>query len=389
MSDSLSPIVPAPAPRTLLRDLPLACRLTLALFLISVGLGYVSALVNLHFQSATPGKTLPDDSDVVADYHGTSGVSQLERLLVAHPSLPRNGAGSMRRFLTRDGIGPGACKTLCKDKAKQIKKEKKENLDPDKPEDAAKLNHAVADDLEGERLVLVAWVHDGAAPDPYENDSLPLVGKLAGLAVTPRFVDVDENKQRSAKIKSIFEARCTRCHNETAGGSAGQYPLESYEDIKLYTDVEAPTGKSLAKLALTTHVHLLGFSMLYGLTGVILAFSSYSRWLRVVLCPLPLAAQVVDIGFWWLARLDPPYGPLFASAIIYSGGVVALGLGLQILLGLFDLFSKKGKLALLLLAVIALGGAYLAKERLIDPYLAQERGSATLPREGRSSEPGQ
>jgi hypothetical protein len=54
---------------------------------------------------------------------------------------------------------------------------------------------------------------------------------------------------------------------------------------------------SLKKLAQTTHVHLLGFGLLYGLTGLILTFTSYPGWLRGLLGPLPLVAQVGDIGF--------------------------------------------------------------------------------------------
>src|SRR5690349_12703662 len=87
-----------------LRKLPLAARLTLAAFLISVGVGYLSALINLHFQSASPGKPMPDAKDVVSIYHGKTQVSQFERLLEAHPSLPRNGSGSMRRYMTKEGI---------------------------------------------------------------------------------------------------------------------------------------------------------------------------------------------------------------------------------------------------------------------------------------------
>jgi hypothetical protein len=179
----------------------------------------------------------------------------------------------------------------------------------------------------------------------------------------------------SAKIKSILDARCARCHSENVGGAGAQYPLDKYEDIEPYTKAEGPTGKSLRKLALSTHVHLLAFSILYSLTGLILAFSSYPGLLRVILCPLPLLAQLVDISFWWLARLDAPVGPQFADLIRYSGAVVAVGLGLHIVLSLFNLFGVRGKLVLVLLIAGAIGGGYVAKERVIDPYLAGESTS--------------
>jgi hypothetical protein len=353
-----------------LRELPLAARLTLALFLISVGIGYLSALVNLHFQEASPGEPMPTADDVVAGYSGKSKTSQLERLLTAHPNLPFNGQGSMRSaFTTKAGGREKAITT----KAKEMNKGRDVPLDPDKPADRASIEKEVLRDLDGERLALIAWIRSGAKKEAYEDNRFPLTGDLARQPITPKFTD-DDNGQRIAKIKSILDSRCVRCHSESAGGAGSQYPLDSFEDVVGYTRTEGPTGKSLTKLALTTHVHLLGFAMLYGLTGLVLAFSSYPRILCVVLCPLPLLAQLVDITFWWLARMDPPLGPQFAQAIRFSGGVVGGALFLQIALGLWNLFGKTGKAVLVLLVLGALGGGYLLHKEIINPYLLQEAG---------------
>src|SRR5581483_10849805 len=92
-------------PRWTLRELPLAARLALAAFLISVGIGYVSALVQLHFQHASGGELLPNDKDAVRVFHGHSGVSVLERLLLAPETEPFSGAGSMRAAFTTNSIG--------------------------------------------------------------------------------------------------------------------------------------------------------------------------------------------------------------------------------------------------------------------------------------------
>src|SRR5262245_9995782 len=91
MSDPSSPDA-----RWTLLDLPFAARLTLAVFLVSAVIGYFSALINLHFQSARPGEMLPDGEDAVTGYSGKEKASQLVRLLEAHPNLPFNGDGSMR-----------------------------------------------------------------------------------------------------------------------------------------------------------------------------------------------------------------------------------------------------------------------------------------------------
>ncbi len=155
-----------------------------------------------------------------------------------------------------------------------------------------------------------------------------------------------------------------------------KYPLDTFPHLKPYITVKTSSGMTLEKLAQTTHVHLLGFSMLFGLTGLILAFSSYPRSLRVLLCPLPLLAQVVDISFWWLARLPEPHGPIFAQGVVVSGTLVGAGLFLHIVLSVFDLFSKKTWFVLILLFAAAGYGGYVAKERVIDPFLAQEKAPA-------------
>src|SRR6516165_5349764 len=97
---------PTPA-RLRLRDLPLSARLVLSAFLISVGCGYFAALVQLHFQHASPGAPLPSHDDVVRRFHGPTGAKpkpKLAALLEADESLPFNGGGTMRTaFTTKSG----------------------------------------------------------------------------------------------------------------------------------------------------------------------------------------------------------------------------------------------------------------------------------------------
>src|SRR3989442_13761075 len=82
--------------RTTLRDLPLAVRVTLAVFLLSVGAGYTSAIIQLHFQDASGGNLLPTGDDAARKFHGIPNVSKLEQLITAPEQLPFNGSGTMR-----------------------------------------------------------------------------------------------------------------------------------------------------------------------------------------------------------------------------------------------------------------------------------------------------
>src|SRR5882672_10714506 len=96
-----------PMRRFVLRDLPFSARLTLACFLIAVGLGYLSALMQLHHQHTSPGEVLPSSNDVVRIFHGTVGPlrSKFEQLLEADENLAFNGTGSMAAAFTKRSEG--------------------------------------------------------------------------------------------------------------------------------------------------------------------------------------------------------------------------------------------------------------------------------------------
>jgi hypothetical protein len=352
------------APRFVLRNLPLAARLTLALFLISTGVGYVAALVQLHFQHASPGNVLPTPEDAVTIFHGQTGkpVSQLERLIMTSETAAWNGTGSMAAAFT----------TKSSDWKKELRAFEKKGKGGEGEKE-------LRGRRDGEKLSVVEWIKAGAGKREYEADAFALPAALNELPVTEDYVTKNDAGQRVVKVRSILTDRCVRCHSakDPEDALAGDYPLETYEQIKPRVSTPTSSAMSLTKLAQTTHVHLLGFSMLYGLTGLILAFSSYPTVFRCIVCPLPLLAQVADISFWWLARLPEPYGPEFARLISVSGGVVAVGLLVHIVFSLFDLFGGKGKFVLALLFGCAIaGGVIVQRSGFIDDYLVQERVGA-------------
>jgi cytochrome c553 len=342
--------MPTPPDRLTLRALPLSARLVLAVFLVAVGLGYGSALVQLHFQHASPGQLMPTAADVIRRFHGdpdpAKRVSTLQRLLEADESQPFNGSGSMAAAFTKRS--DGWTKEIRKHPEAEVRRER-----------------------EGERQAVLWWLKDGLRHDAYEADRLPLPASLAGQPVTAEF----RNDDGSVKIKSLFTARCVRCHQKDGDDpNAANYPLDKPDEVQTYAKADpAPGTMSVSKLAQTTHAHLLSFAVLFALTGLVIAFSSYPGWLRGVLAPAVLVAQVVDVSCWWLARLDGPTGELFAQTIMVTGGVVGAGLFLQIVLGLFDLFGGTGKVVLLLLFIGAGVGAAALKQQVIDPQIQAER----------------
>jgi hypothetical protein len=136
-----------------------------------------------------------------------------------------------------------------------------------------------------------------------------------------------------AVVKDAFQNYCVRCHSQA--GEAKEFPLIDYASISRYCVVD--TGVSLKALALTTHVHLLGFSVLFAMTGFLFSLTEFPWLVRLVFVPLTLAVQLVEIACWWLAKVDVFY----AKMIFYLGPLVGLGLFVQSAGVLFDLLIRR------------------------------------------------
>jgi hypothetical protein len=354
------------ANRLTLRDLPLAARLLIAAFLCAMGVGYVFGLVQVHFQDAGHGKVLPDGKDAVDKYHGHGAMSQFERLLIDDETRPFNGTGSMRAAFFKKSAGwKGA-----------VRKEQKK-LQEEKPDAKVSLVEAEASlrkKREAEIDALLVWLHDGAKEAVYKDDGgVPFKEEWADR-IDEKFVEERDNK-KYVKVNTLIQERCARCHAESLGGGAGQAPLENYEQVAAYLEPERGSGMSLPKLAQTSHVHLFGFGMLYGLTGLAFALTSWPGFLRCILAPLPLVAQVLEITLgWWGGRASPD----LAMLTMPLAGVVAAGLVAQILLTLWSLFGWSGRFIVVLLLAGAGVGSWQIKERVVDPYLTQEHGTSLV-----------
>ena len=343
-----------------LRELPLPVKLTLSLFLLAIGLGYFAALLQLHFKNATRGEPLPTPNDVVEIFSG------VENWPVSKPAPPRQ-VSKLERLI----MGPedestekGECmaKPFFKGDPDYRKKIEKD------PEREPSL-HA---EREGERLAVVAWINlpDEERKIAYEADELTLPQSLVDHPITGGNIK-DMNGQ--VRVNSIIQARCAKCH-ETAD-KLGKKKLVDYEDFAevLVVPTVGHTSRqmSIESLTQTTHLHLLSFCMLWTLTGLIFAFTSYWKWFRSIVAPLALLAQVADVSCWWLARL-PGVGPYFALAIMVTGSIVAGALILHIVMSLWDMYRLSGRMVLvILLGAVIGGGAYLAPR--VAAYLNQEK----------------
>lgn len=346
--------------RFTLRQLPLPAKLVITVFLLAVGVGYFSALVQLHFQHATRGHALPTPDDVVEKFSGLrrhDGIAQPSRL---HAVLtgPADGA------LDKTNMAP-AFFAKSTGYEKECKERGKSTVDAER---------------DGERALLVAWVNSPPAERKaaYEADRFKVAADLARQPVTEDYFD---KAAGVLKVKTLIEDRCLKCHAGDKKPDLDEYakiePLATAPSLDLIDGQYVRSSRQLSVEALTqsTHAHLLSFAVLFSLTGLTFAFTGYPGLIRGFLGPLVLVAQLCDVACWWLARV-PGSGPTFALAIMGTGMVVGLGLLLQIILSLIDLYGWRGRLVLALLFVVAALGLGVLANEVIRPGLEAEKAAA-------------
>ncbi|MFO0822876.1 MAG: hypothetical protein U0792_07115 [Gemmataceae bacterium] len=353
--------------RFTLRDLPFPAKLVITCFLLSVGFGYLSAMVQLHFQDSKSGEAMPTPADVVLKFTGKkwfteappAPTSRFVKLITTPTGTFGSNGTMMPAFFEK-----------CPIYTKTIRDESQ------KPK-----IHA---EREGERDSLVLWA---TAPDAerkkaYEADSFtPAADKM------PKAITEKMKVGSAVKVKSIIDARCVNCHGK--GEAQEGFPLETYSQIEKYLSVPetAPFKSggdwvrveepmSLEKLTQSTHAHLLSFSVLFSLTGLVFAFTSYPTVVRCIISPLVLVAIVTDVTFWWLARLSEGYGVYFAMGVIGTGGIAGTGLVAQITLGLWNMYGPRGKVVIALIFGIGIGMLSVVMLKVAKPGLDAQNAAA-------------
>lgn len=345
-----------------LRDLPLPVKVVATVFLLAVGLGYTSAMLQLHIQDSKKGSPMPTPDDVVLKFTGkkrfdpneplpAAPASRLESLVVAETE-DITGTTMAGAFTTQDPA-PKALKfaeVIKTRPAAEVKAERK-----------------------GEQAVFALWIRtpDAERKAAYAADKFTPPADKMPKALTAALKDGD-----AVRIKTLIDSRCVVCHSK--GGTKEDVLLDTYaalsaflpadpvppQPVNGYIKVEEPI--SISKLTQSTHAHLLSFAMLFSLTGLVFAFSSWPKWMRVILGPWVVVAIFADVSLWWLARLCDQWGPYFAQGVIATGFLAGVGLFAQISGSLFTMYGLKGRAVIGLMFVAgALGGGWFVMNLLV------------------------
>lgn len=318
--------------RLTLRDLDVPQKLLVFVIVATIGLGYIGALVNVFAQVAGADGQQSVRLENFLSLYREKGLVTLLREIQA--SLGMNDV-----VKTYHGSGVGV--TRLEAALEGTMREKiAEYYGVDATSDDATKQQA-----ESDRLALIAWSHlpqagrkrafeEGVPVDAAGAADREAMQRWLGAEAAEATGDPPE---LAPVIAETFTNACVTCHSK--GGPDAQarmMPLETFKEIDHYCAEDH--GMSMRQLALTTHVHLLGFSVLFALTGFLFSLTSYSTLIRAIFAPWALFFQVLEIACWWLAKSNI----LFAQAIFYLGPLVGIGLGIQLLGVLIDLVMRRG-----------------------------------------------
>ncbi len=143
-------------------------------------------------------------------------------------------------------------------------------------------------------------------------------------------VDGADQQQFITDIKPIIDNRCMRCHD---GSEPGAPKFTTFEKFAAFAKPD--TGMSLATLVRVSHIHLFGMTFIFFVLGVIFSYS-YVRpvWFKSFVIAVPFAMMIVDIGSWYLTKLNPA----FAWLIIVSGVLMAMSFAFQWLVSMYQIW---------------------------------------------------
>jgi hypothetical protein len=133
-----------------------------------------------------------------------------------------------------------------------------------------------------------------------------------------------------AQVKPILQRDCVRCHSPTAG--MGLPDLTNYQGVLKVAKVD--TGQSILSLVRLSHIHMFGIGLLLLSVGLIFHRAEGPHWLMSSVILIPFLSVFVDIASWFLTKWDPVY----AYTLVIAGAVMGVGLAIQILTSLYQMW---------------------------------------------------
>lgn len=153
--------------------------------------------------------------------------------------------------------------------------------------------------------VILKWIHNGA-DEPEYND----------------------------KVAPILNRDCIVCHTPSVNPSLPD--LTKYATV---SEVAHAGGYTIPTLVRVSHIHLFGIAMILFFIGKIFLLCDINVYIKRVAVVIPFAAMLLDVMSWFMTKNISS----FAYVVVFSGALMGLSMGLQIILSLYQMWFYSDK----------------------------------------------
>lgn len=133
----------------------------------------------------------------------------------------------------------------------------------------------------------------------------------------------------NAKIAPILNRDCVLCHTPSINPSLPD--LTHYATV---AEVAHAGGATIPTLVRVSHIHLFGIAFILFFIGKIFLLCDINVYVKRVAVVIPFAAMLLDVVSWFITKSTPS----FAYVVVYSGALMGLSMGLQIVLSIYQMW---------------------------------------------------
>jgi hypothetical protein len=143
-----------------------------------------------------------------------------------------------------------------------------------------------------------------------------------------------DEPEYNEKIAPILNRDCILCHTPSINASLPD--LTHYSTV---SEVAHAGGATIPTLVRVSHIHLFGIAFILFFIGKMFLLCDLNVYVKRIAVVIPFAAMLLDILSWFITKSTPS----FAYVVVYSGALMGLSMGFQILLSIYQMwfYSRK------------------------------------------------
>ncbi|MBZ0273919.1 hypothetical protein K8I61_17910 [bacterium] len=146
------------------------------------------------------------------------------------------------------------------------------------------------------------------------------------------WLDAGAREKTFGPVMEVLDNRCVNCHNPL--GKSSFRPLTEYDEVAIVTKPDE--GMPWDRLATISHQHFFGMGLLaLAMSWILWNQTSIPHRAKTGLVLMGFIGVILDVGGWWLTKLNESFAVVVAGA----GGLSGLFYGLAIAIIWWDLLK--------------------------------------------------